>query len=390
MKKVAMIPVLLGSTRIPDKNLLLVDGYPMLFKVAEACQKAGVFDEIWVNSEHDRFGELAAKLGLRFHKRPPSRGGSACTMTSKSRQCSGDRCQTHDHFLTDFMETVGPCLLTQVHTTSPLVKPETIAAFVKTMEEKSYDSLFTVEERYTETFWGDKPLNFSMAKKIPTQTLPPLRMISWALSAWKSESFLASYRRDDPAENGPTFCGKVGTFELDKISALDADTWDDLTMIEACLRHRRQREQVGQFKLGEDVLGIEHELCDLIGKDGVNTFVDTGANARLTDLDAVKLKMGAAPWIYILVYSNSDQSALICQRPGEGARKHCHVTHREWWMVLEGEFEWQFGDGTVVRAKPGQVVNCPQGLSHKITCVGDKPGIRLANGARDFEHIYVR
>ena len=53
MKKVALIPVLLGSTRIPDKNLLLVDGYPMAFYVARACQKAGAFDEIYLNSEHD-------------------------------------------------------------------------------------------------------------------------------------------------------------------------------------------------------------------------------------------------------------------------------------------------------------------------------------------------
>lgn len=390
MKTAAMIPVLLGSTRIPDKNLLLVDGYPMVFRVAKACKDSGVFDEVVLNSEHDRFQEIAAMLGVGFYRRSPERGGSACRMRSKSSDCRGTRCQTHDHFLADFMESSGADYLVQAHTTSPLMAPDTIRNFTRALRDDGYDSLFTVEERQVETLWDGRPLNFSMARKNPTQSLLPLQMITWALSGWRRKAFLDSYRRDEPEENGPTFCGKTGVFPVDRISALDADTWDDLAVIEACLRHRRQKESPGAFKLSEDMTSIEHELCDLIGKDGVTRYVDDGANARLTTLDEVKRRMGPAPWLYLLVYSNSDQTALICQRPGEGARKHCHVTHREWWVVLEGEFEWRFGDGTVTRAKAGDVVICPPGLPHRIVCVGDKPGIRLANGARDFEHIYVR
>ena len=390
MKKVAMIPVLLGSTRIPDKNLLLVDGYPLLWRVAQACKKAGVFDEVVVNSEHEKFEELAKMLGVNFYKRDPRRGGSACAMKNKSRSCAGERCQTHDHFLADFMESRQDCLLALVHTTSPLLKPETIKEFMGKLENEGYDSLFTVEQRYTETFYDGKPVNFSMSRKIPTQTLPPLQLITWALSGWRTQSFLDSYRRDDGEETGPTFCGKTGVFPLDKVSALDGDTWEDLFMIEACLRHRRQQEKPGEYKWTEDMIGIEHELCDLISDDGVSKYVDTGANARLTGLEEIKKKMGPAPWLYLLVYSNSDQTALICQRPGEGARKHCHVTHREWWVVLEGEFEWQFGDGKNVKAKAGSVVICPPGLPHRIVCISKAPGIRLANGARDFEHIYFR
>ncbi|TPW17644.1 MAG: N-acylneuraminate cytidylyltransferase, partial [Elusimicrobia bacterium] len=235
MKKTALIPVLLGSTRIPDKNLILVDGYPMAFRVAKACKESGVFDEVVLNSEPDEIESFAQMLGVRFYRRPKTRGGSACTMKNKSRRCDNDRCQTHDHFLTDFMETVDPGIVALVHTTSPLMKPETIRAFLEKMEKEDYDSMFTVEERYTETFLAGKPLNFSMAEKIPTQSLPPLQMISWALSAWKTTSFLESYRRDDKKENGPTFCGKMGLFPLDKVEALDADNWDDLYIIEACL-----------------------------------------------------------------------------------------------------------------------------------------------------------
>ena len=390
MKRVALIPVLLGSTRIPDKNLLLVDGCPMVFYVARACKAAGVFDEIYLNSEHEIFGKIADMLGVKFYLRQPEHGGSACMMTNKSRRCTGDRCQTHDHFLYDFMEKVGTKAdyLALVHTTSPLLKAETIKAFMESIESNGYDSLFSVEERYSETFFCGNPLNFSFSKKIPTQTLQPLQIVTWAMSAWKVSSFVESYCHDDPEENGPTFCGKIGVFPMDRIQALDADQWEDLYLIEAALQLRRQKVEVGTHKFTESVTGIEWDLEDLIGRDGVTRFVGKEANRPLRNLEDIKRRMGPAPWLYLLVYTATDQIALICQEPGEGARRHCHVTHDEWWVVLEGEFEWRLDDG-VIKAGMGDVVCLPRGTVHSIVCTSRTPGIRLACGARDMEHIYV-
>lgn len=390
MKKVALIPVLLGSTRIPDKNLLLVDGYPMAFYVARACQESGIFDEIYINSEHKIFEKIAEVLGVKFYRRSPERGGSACTMSNKSRQCAGTRCQTHDHFLYDFMRAIACSHVVLVHTTSPLLRPETIREFVSLLTKHDYDSLFSVEERHTETLFAGKPLNFSLSRKIPTQTLGPVQMITWALSGWKAGSFKESYERDDPDENGPTFCGKTGYFALDRIQALDADTWDDLRLIEASLQYRRQNISSTSLRLPENCTGIENNLKDLISRDGVTKFEGGGANTRLSNLETIKQQMGPAPWLYLLVYTGSDQTALICQPPGEGARKHCHVTHDEWWIVLEGTFEWRLGDGTIVRASESDVVFLPRGTVHSIVCTSEKAGLRLACGGRDMEHIYVK
>ena len=65
-KIVAVIPVLLGSSRIPDKNIILVNGYPLSFYVAKACKKSGIFDEIYINSEDLIFERIAQQLNVKF------------------------------------------------------------------------------------------------------------------------------------------------------------------------------------------------------------------------------------------------------------------------------------------------------------------------------------
>lgn len=389
MKKVAIIPMLLGSTRIPDKNLILVDGYPLAFYVAKACKASGVFDEIYINSEHEAGKTFADMLGVKFYRRDPSRGGSACTMRNKSRDCQGQRCQTHDHFLADFMEAVPADYLALIHTTSPLLRPESIAAFMGTLVNEGYDALFSIEERHTEALFDGRPLNVSMARKIPTQTLTPVQLITWAMTGWKVDTFLESYRRDVPEENGPTFCGSFGFFTLDRIEALDADTWDDLRLIEAALRHRRSRIETGAHRFRPETRRFDADLQDLMTRDGVMKYRANQANARLINIDEIKREMGAAPWLHLLIYSGDDQTGLICQPPGDGAQLHCHVTHDEWWVVLEGQFEWRLGNGDVISAGPRDVVYLPRGTVHCIVCTSPEPGIRLACGGRDMEHIYV-
>ncbi len=390
-KVTAVIPLLLGSTRIPDKNLILVNGYPMAFYVAAACKASGAFDEIYINSENQVFEEYARQLGVKFYKRPAERGGSRCKMVNKSRDCGGARCQVHDHFLMDFIEAVPTEYLVQVHATSPLIKPDTIRSFVESLLGGRHDSLFTVEEIHCETLIGDKPLNFDLAKKTMTQDLPPVRKLAWAVSGWKVESFGASYQLNDPATPGPTFVGRVGFHPISQIEALDADTLDELFIIEACLNHEKRRENLGKFRFHDKVVEIDHRLMHLIMRDGVRKFEgESGFNQPHMKPMEIKAKMSGTSWCHPLVYTDNDQCCLISQSPGEGCRTHYHVTKDEWWIVIEGTFEWRLGDGRIITANPGEVVFLKKGTVHTIVCVGPSPGIRLACGARDMEHIYVK
>jgi CMP-N-acetylneuraminic acid synthetase/mannose-6-phosphate isomerase-like protein (cupin superfamily) len=387
LKKIAMIPVLLGSTRIPDKNLILVSGYPLIFYVLKACKEADIFNDIYINSEHEVFRKIADMFEVKFYHRRPERGGSACTMSNKSCNCSGERCQVHDHYIADFLESVSCDYLTQIHTTSPLLRPETIRGFVKALED--YESLFSIEEKYAEAIYHGTEINFSKKTKRMTQDLTPLQVVSWALSGWNSKAFLNSYYRDDPEENGPTYCGRMGVYPISKIEALDADDWEDLYIVEACLSHLKRKGNLGKHQFTERITEIDSDLIRLISRDGVSRIAKSDGKKKLRSLSAIKREMGEAPWCYPLIYNDNDQICLICQKPGEGCRKHYHVTKDEWWLVVEGSFDWILDDGTTLSANLGDIISLPKGTIHNIVCTSDKPGIRLAGGLRDMEHIYV-
>jgi len=392
MKKVAIIPALLNSKRVHNKNLILVDGFPLIYYVVNSCKKSGAFDEIYISSDDYIFKKMASDLGVNFYKRSPENGGSKCTMSNSSKKCKGERCTIHDHFLMDFISNVECDYLIQVHTTSPLIKPETISSFAKKLE--NLDSQISVEEVYSEAFYNSEPINFNISKKQETQSLKPILPITWALSGWKKDSFIKSY------QEGPTFNGSFGLFPISKIEAIDVDTPEELFIAEACLSHLRRKESVGKFNYHRNIRSIESELVDLISLDG-SPMPDKnvqGHNQTLMNLDDIEKKIGGSDWCYPVVYTDLDQVAFIKQSKGKGCRKHYHPTKDEWWVIFRGSFEYQLwhnrespeGDpDEVIIASQGEIVFLPKGTIHVISCISEEPGVRLACGSKEMAHIYV-
>ena len=64
-----MIPARLGSKRVKNKNLRLVNNKPLISYILESAVKANIFDDIYINSEADIFGAIASDYGVKFYKR---------------------------------------------------------------------------------------------------------------------------------------------------------------------------------------------------------------------------------------------------------------------------------------------------------------------------------
>lgn len=389
MRTVAVIPVSLGSTRVKDKNLLLVDGEPLANYVCRAALEADVFDEIFLFSEHEEFRKIAEMNGVSFLKRCKNRGGSDCLMANSSSSCTGQRCQVHDHYLAHFCDIAPSDYFVQLHSTSPLITAGTIRDFVGQLQY--CDTLIGVENQQKEAFMYDSTLNFRLNVKTPTQDLDPISTVCWAMTGWNTDKFIERYIEStrSKGDSSPTFGGEAMFYEIPAQEALDVDTMDELFIVEACLNHRKRAKSVGTQYLDLDsFIGIDRDVKKLIEEDG-SPMRENACNRRKISISELKDLADGENCSIPVVWTDNDQVFFIQQSKGEGCRYHYHPTKTEFWIIMQGEFEYCVAGEESFVAKAGDIVSIPHGKPHKMTCVSDEIGIRIACGENNFSHIYV-
>jgi mannose-6-phosphate isomerase-like protein (cupin superfamily) len=131
------------------------------------------------------------------------------------------------------------------------------------------------------------------------------------------------------------------------------------------------------------------DVGQILKKDGVDIInLKAFENRTCVSIDEVKAKYGDSSWATRIVYNDRFGGVLIKQFPGEGNRLHYHSDADECWVILEGKWEWFIeGEGTKV-VKKNDIVVVEKNTRHKITCIGNEPGIRFAITKPDVDHIY--
>ncbi len=213
---IAMIPARMGSQRLKQKNLQKVGGIPLITRAIRKCLAAKVFDEVWVNSEHPTFGEIAAQEGVHFHRRPAELASNTATS---------------EQFVYEFIKS-HPCdYLFQVHSIAPLLTAGEVARFGKYMLDSDYDVLLSVVDEQIECAIQRKPINFSFDEKTNSQDLIPVQRIIWSITGWRT----APYTQAFEAGRCATYAGKVGYYPLDRAAGHVIKTEYDLRLAEAML-----------------------------------------------------------------------------------------------------------------------------------------------------------
>jgi len=213
---VGMIPVRMGSQRLKQKNLRELAGVPLITRAIRKCQAAEVFDEIWGNSEHQAFGEIAAAEGVGFHQRPAALGNDQATS---------------EQYVAEFLEQ-HPCdFVVQVHSIAPLLTVEDVQGFVRALTETQVDVLLSVEPIQIECAFRGRPVNFTFSEKTNSQDLEPIQRLSWSIAAWRRETYLAAIRAGACA----TYAGRIGFHSIGPLAAHVIKTEHDLRIAEALL-----------------------------------------------------------------------------------------------------------------------------------------------------------
>ena len=211
---IAMIPARMGSQRLKQKNLMPLAGEPLIVHAIRKCKAAGLFDEVWVNSEHPAFGEIAEREGVRFHQRPEHLGNNQATS---------------EQFVAEFFET-HPCeRVFQVHSIAPLLTVGETRDFAQAMIDGDYDVMLSVVDETLEAVYEGEPVNFTFAEKTNSQDLKPVRRISWSITGWRREPYLAAARSGGCA----TYAGRIGYALVNRLAGHVIKTAEDLAIAEA-------------------------------------------------------------------------------------------------------------------------------------------------------------
>lgn len=213
---IAMIPARMGSQRLAKKNLRELGGVPLIVRAIRKCKEAGVFDAVWVNSEHPDFGPVAEAEGVQFHQRPEHLGNNQATS---------------EQYTAEFLETHECDRVFQVHSIAPLLTVENIHSFVTAMTESDHDCLLSTEEIQIECAFGGEPVNFTYEEKTNSQDLQPVQRVSWSITGWKRDTYLKAFNAGQCA----TYAGKVGFYPVSRLAAHVIKTEEDLQLAEALL-----------------------------------------------------------------------------------------------------------------------------------------------------------
>lgn len=210
MKTIAIIPARGGSKRIPEKNIQVFAGLPLLaHSILYAKQNEAIIDEIYVSTDNDEIKKIALQFGAKVIDRPASISGDLePTITA----------------LKHVLESVGIKDVENIvllQPTNPLRPQDLLNDAFKIYEEANYDSLFTVSRNH-QKFGKIKdnkfyPFNYKIGQR--SQDLEPLFFENGLLYIAKASLVL----------NDIMISEKAFPLEVDHIFAkVDIDTLEDL------------------------------------------------------------------------------------------------------------------------------------------------------------------
>ena len=214
MKILSVILARGGSKGIPSKNIVDLNGKPLISYTIEASLQSNV-DETWVSTDSSEIASVSSTYGASVIDRP----SEISTDTSQSEEALLHFTDNHDF---DIMVFIQP--------TSPLINSEDINKGLKMINE--YDSVFTVHREHWLPRWtfDCKPTGWGMGnwpKRPMRQEVSERYVENGAFYITTKENLLKSKLR---------YGGNIGTVELPLERSFGVDTYEDLNLIKKIMR----------------------------------------------------------------------------------------------------------------------------------------------------------
>tara|TARA_R110000824_G_scaffold355947_1_gene543159 strand:- start:1686 stop:2330 length:645 start_codon:yes stop_codon:yes gene_type:complete len=211
MKILSVILARGGSKGIPSKNIVELNGKPLISYTIEASLQSNV-DETWVSTDSSEIASVSSTYGASVIDRP----SEISTDTSQSEEA--------------LLHAAHDCefdVVVFIQPTSPLIKSEDINKGLKMMDK--YDSVFSVTKEHWIPRWtmDVKPFEWEINNRPMRQDKPETYIENGAFYITKRKNLLESKLR---------YSGKIGVVEMPLSRSFQIDTLDDLNLINTIIR----------------------------------------------------------------------------------------------------------------------------------------------------------
>ncbi len=230
MKILAVIPARAGSKGIPNKNIRIIGGHPLIYYSIKNALSSKYITDVIISTDSEHVRIIGEQMGVTVKWRDASLCGDAVTLDAVIYDAVPEE-------EWDYIITMQP--------TSPTLKVETLDAAIKYVIENDLDTVMSAINA-PHLSWGEED-----GKKVPNykerlnrQYLPPCYIETGAFVISKASVVTARTRIGE----------RVDVYEIPEDESQDVDNFEDLRSVAATL----DREKVAIYVNGNNKRGIGH------------------------------------------------------------------------------------------------------------------------------------
>ncbi|XP_016130310.1 N-acylneuraminate cytidylyltransferase-like isoform X2 [Sinocyclocheilus grahami] len=231
-----------GSKGIPLKNIKMLAGVPLIGWVIRAALDSGVFDSVWVSTDHDEIASVARAWGAQVHRRSPE----VSKDSSSSLDTIREFCRLNS----------GVDVICNIQATSPCLHPHHLKEAVECITKEGCDSVFSVVRRHHFRWQEVKDEGCQCTEPLNLNPACRLRRQDWDGELCENGSFY--FATKELVKNGLLQGGKMKYFEMKPEYSVDIDVDIDWPVAEQRVR------RFGYFGKNKPEV-VKLLLCNLSG-----------------------------------------------------------------------------------------------------------------------------
>lgn len=256
LRILAVIPARAGSKGIPNKNVRLVGGRPLVYYAIKNALDSKLVTHVVVTTDSDTVRIIAQQMGAEVRRRPAA-------------LCADD--VTLDAVVADAVPEGEWDYVVTMQPTSPTLRRETLDAAIERAVADGLDTLISVvnEPRLSWSVGEGGEVRPNYAARLNRQWLPADYAETGAFVVSRASCVTLETRIGE----------KVGVFEVPAGEGIDVDTFDDLR----CAAAHLDRERVAIYVNGNNARGVGHVYRALEIADEFFSKPDIYYDANQTD-----------------------------------------------------------------------------------------------------------